>query len=609
MKGREVLKFQSEVKRLLDILVYSLYKNREIFLRELISNAVDALNKIQFEMLTDKYIEDRDIELRIDIKTDKDKNMLIVEDTGIGMTRKELIDNLGTIAHSGTIDFLKRAEKRKKGEELDLIGKFGVGFYSVFMVAKEVRILTKSFRKGSSGYLWVSQGGEEYTIEKSKKEKRGTRIEILLKDDAKEFLEELRIENIINKHSKFVPFPIYINGKPFEKKPPIWSQPKSSLKEKDYHEFYKYLTNFEEKPLAYLHLSADAPFQFHALLYVPDTSLEFIELFKKESGVDLYSRKVLIQKHSKDIVPEYLSFLKGVVDSEDIPLNISRESIQDDAVVVKIRKHITKKFLEHIKKIKKKDFELYLKIWKKFGRKFKEGIISDFDNRELLSELLLFESLNGGEGKFIDLEEYKKNFKEGQTEIYYISGESYSAIEKNPSLEIFKEKGIDVLFCTDPVDEFVLEHLKVFKSYPFKMAESSDIKVGEDKKKDDKELNDFVKYLKELYGDRVGDVRISTRLVKSACTLVNPENSPSIQMEKIMKMMNKDFEITKKIFEINPENPLIKKMQELYKKDKDSEKLKNLAIHLLESQMLREGLIKDLNEYIERSEKIMIESF
>ncbi len=608
MKKKETLKFQSEVKRLLDILVYSLYKNREIFLRELISNAVDALNKVQFELLTDKKIEDRERELRIDIKTDKEKNMLIVEDTGIGMTRKELIDNLGTIAHSGTMDFLKKVQRKKKVEDLDLIGKFGVGFYSVFMVAKEVRILTKSFRKGSSAYLWVSQGGEEYTIEKSEKDKRGTRIEIILKEDAKEFLEEYRIENIINKHSKFVPFPIYINGKELKRKPPIWTQPKNQLKEKDYFEFYKYLTNYEEKPLTYLHISADAPYQFHALIYVPDISTDFMELFTKEPGVDLYSKKVLIRKHSKDIIPEYLNFLKGVVDSEDLPLNISRESIQDDLIVQKIKKHIVKKILEHLKNIKEKDFELYVKIWKKFGRKFKEGIISDFDNRDLLSELLLFESLKSGEGKFIDLNKYKESFEKDQTEIYYISGESYKSIEKNPSLEIFKEKGIDVLFLTDPVDEFVLEHLKVFKSFPFKAVESSDIKIGEEKREEDRELKDFIDFLKNLYGDRVADVRVSRRLTKSACTLVNPENSPSVQMERIMKIMNKDYEMSKKIFEINPNNILIKKMISLYKKDKDSDKLKNIALHLLENQMIREGLISDLNNYLERSEKIMLET-
>ena len=609
MSKKTELEFQSEIKQLLHILVFSLYKDREIFLRELISNSVDALNKVQFELLQNRVEEDRELELKIDIKIDKEKKMIVVEDTGIGMTRKELIDNIGTVAHSGTMEFLKKASKKmKEGDKLDIIGKFGVGFYSVFMVAKEVKIITKSFKINSNGYLWYSEGNEKYTIEKQDKQNRGTRIEIYLKDDAKEFLSEEKIKFIIDKHSKFVPFPIYLNGKKIEKTKPIWSQPKSSLKEKDYKEFYKYISGYDTEPLSYIHISSDAPYQFHALLYFPSTSMEFPNLLKKESGVDLYSRKVLIQKGSADIIPEYLNFLKGIVDSEDIPLNVSRESIQNNLIVNKIKAHIVKKVIEHLGKLKEKNFEKFIKIWDNFERKFKEGIISDYTNKDKLSELLLFNSMNNRD-KRIDFNNYIENMKPEQKEIYYIFGENINNIIKNPALEIFEKKGFDVLFLLDPIDEFVLDNLREFKGKKFKMVESADIKLDDKEKGSEKErAGDFIKYLKELYKDRVEDVRVSERLVKSPCAIVNPDNTPSVGVEKIMKMMNKDFEFTKKIFEINPKNTLIKSMIELFEKDKKSEKLRELSLQLLDNQLLRAGLLKDVGESVERIYRIMEES-
>jgi molecular chaperone HtpG len=609
MSKKTELEFQSEIKQLLHILVFSLYKDREIFLRELISNSVDALNKVQFELLQNRVEEDRELELKIDIKIDKEKKMIVVEDTGIGMTRKELIDNIGTVAHSGTMEFLKKVSKKmKEGDKLDIIGKFGVGFYSVFMVAKEVKIITKSFKINSNGYLWYSEGNEKYTIEKQDKQNRGTRIEIYLKDDAKEFLSEEKIKFIIDKHSKFVPFPIYLNGKKIEKTKPIWSQPKSSLKEKDYKEFYKYISGYDTEPLSYIHISSDAPYQFHALLYFPSTSMEFPNLLKKESGVDLYSRKVLIQKGSADIIPEYLNFLKGIVDSEDIPLNVSRESIQNNLIVNKIKAHIVKKVIEHLGKLKEKNFEKFIKIWDNFERKFKEGIISDYTNKDKLSELLLFNSMNNRD-KRIDFNNYIENMKPEQKEIYYIFGENINNIIKNPALEIFEKKGFDVLFLLDPIDEFVLDNLREFKGKKFKMVESADIKLDDKEKGREKErAGDFIKYLKELYKDRVEDVRVSERLVKSPCAIVNPDNTPSVGVEKIMKMMNKDFEFTKKIFEINPKNTLIKSMIELFEKDKKSEKLRELSLQLLDNQLLRAGLLKDVGESVERIYKIMEES-
>ena len=598
--------FQSEVKQLLNILVYSLYKNKEVFLRELISNSIDALNKVNFEILTNQEIEDKDIELRIDISFNKSKKALIIEDTGIGMTDKELVENIGTIAHSGTVEFLKRMSEQKPN--MDLIGQFGVGFYSCFMVAKEVHIYTKSYKKGSKAWLWKSKGDTNYTIEETTKKTRGTRIEILLKDEDMEFLEKSRIESIIKKHSRFVPFPIYVEGTKIETKKAIWTNPKSGLKKEDYIDFYKFIENTDEEPITYLHLSSDAPVQFNAILYVPASSLEAIGLFKLDSGVDLYSRKVLIQKASKDLLPEYLRFVKGIIDSEEIPLNISRETIQNDLKIDKIRKHVVKKLIEHLKRLKKKEFDKYLEFWKLFSKNIKEGIVSDFENREKLADLLLFNSLKNKD-KYIDLEQYLKEMKEEQKEIYFATGNSMDSIEKNPALEAFKVKEYDVLFLTEPIDEFVLDHLRVYKEKNFKGIESADIEVDSKKDlKNKKQVENFVEYLKTIYKDKVEDVKISNRLVNSCCMLVNPENSPSIQMEKILKMVNKEYKFSKKILEINPSHELIKELIRIHKEKPDSKELKDLSIQMLDNLLIREGVVDNIDDIILRMQDIMLKA-
>jgi len=609
MKNKETLKFQSEVKQLLDILVYSLYKHKEVFLRELISNSVDALNKIKFELLTSKSAQDKNEEINIQIFTDKDNKKLVVEDNGVGMTKGELINNIGTIARSGRLDFLKKATEAKDKKQLELIGKFGVGFYSSFMVAEKVHIITKSYKKQADAWLWKSDGSEEYVVEKTKKKKRGTRIELFLKDDAEEFLDKAKIKYIINKHSKFVPFPIYVDDEKLERKSAIWTQPKTKLKKKDYIEFFKYLTNFQEEPLTYLHLSSDAPFQFYALLYIPETSFEFLDISGQKSGVDLYSHKVLIDKSSGDIMPDYLNFIKGIVDSEDIPLNISRESVQNNAIIIKIKKYIIKKLLEHFNKLKENEYKIYKQIWDKFGRKFKEGAIKDFENRDQLSKLLLFHSSRDKE-KLTDLKTYIKNMDHGQDEIYYISGDSIDAINRDPALEIFKKKDYEVLYLMDPIDEFVFQHLGEFEDKKFKMVESADIKIDDKEKKEEKSVyrknvEEFIKYLKELYEKKIQDVKISKRLVDSPCILVSPKDSPSTRVEKVMKMINKDFQYSKKILEINPDNELIKSMVKLHNQDSNSETLKNLAFQLLDNQLLREGLVQDIDSVIDRIHKIM----
>ncbi len=604
----EKFEFQSEVKQLLDILVYSLYKNKEVFLRELVSNAADALNKMQFEFLTVPDLEGRDQELKITITADKKHGRLVVEDNGVGMTREELVANIGTIAHSGTLDYLRRLQQQGKGQA-ELIGKFGVGFYSSFMVAREIHITTRSWQKDAKAWLWKSTGENSYTIVETEWAGRGTRIELLLKKDEKEYLEAYRLRHVILSHSKFVPFPIYLDSEKIERRDAVWAQPKSQLAEKDYSEFYKFLENTQEEPETWLHLQSDAPVQFQALLYVPKTSFAFLGLMKEEPGVDLYSRKVLIQKGSKEVMPEYLRFVKGVIDSEEIPLNISRETVQNNVRIDKIRKHVVRKLLEHLEALKEKERGKYLAIWKNFAKNLKEGAVNDFENREKIVPLLLFATSRTSGDELADLKQYAGRMAEGQKEIYYLGGGDRAAIERNPALEIFRKKDYEVLFLTDPLDEFVLDHLREFDKKPFKMAESADIALEEKPaagETDLKEAENLVAYLKTTYGDQVLDVKVSKRLVDSPCLLLNPADAPSAQMEKIMRLVNKDFPLAKRVLEINPGHPLIRKMAALHRADPASLLLKNLALQLLDNMKLREGILGDAEAAIDRIQQIML---
>jgi molecular chaperone HtpG len=610
----ENFEFQSEVKQLLNILVYSLYQHKEVFLRELISNAVDALNKVQFESLTNSDIQDKDLDFKIEISIDKDKNKVIIEDTGIGMTKQELVDNIGTIAHSGTLDFVKKVTESNTNDKMDLIGQFGVGFYSSFMVAEEIHVHTKYSGKGSKGLLWKSTGGNDYTIEDKGKKQRGTRIELIVKDDEKEFLEKTRLQTIIKQHSRFVPFPIYLEGEKIESVEAIWTQPKSSLKEKDYNEFYKFFQNANEDPEAYLHLSSDAPVQFNTIMYLPKSNPEIYGWVKSDPGIDLYSRKVLIQKASRDLLPEYFRFIKGVVDSEDIPLNISRETIQSNIRITKIKKFILKKIFDQFKQIKEKDMDKYLTIWKNFQRNFKEGVPNEYEYREQLSALLLFHSSKTPKGEYTDLDQYVERMPKDQFEIYYAIGNDHDSIDRNPALEAFKKKDLEVLYFIDPMDGWTIDHLQTYKGKMFRPVEAADIKLDEDEKekeqdeKDVKAAENLVTYLKTTYGERIEDVRVSKRLVDSPCILVNSPTAPSIQLERMMRLQNQKADFSKKILEINPRHKLIKEMVRIHKGKADSEELKTLSQQLLDNMILREGVLEDIENIVPRIHDIMLQA-
>lgn len=608
----EKFEFQSEVKQLLNILVYSLYQHKEVFLRELISNSVDALNKVKFQTLLNSDIEDKEIDLQIDITFDKDKKKLVVEDTGLGMTKQDLIDNLGTIAHSGTVDFLQRMSEAENKDKMDLIGQFGVGFYSSFMVAEEIHVHTKYFEKGSKGYIWKSKGDNNYTIEEKGKKQRGTRIELFLKEDEKDFLEKFKIKNTINKHSRFVPFPIFLESERIDSVDAIWTQPKTNLKEKDYNEFYRFFQNASDDPETYLHLASDAPVQFNSIFYVPKTNTEIYGWVKSDPGVDLYSRKVLIQKACRDILPEYFRFIKGVVDSEDIPLNISRETIQSNIRVNKIRKHILKKIFDHFQEIKTKDREKYLTIWKNFQRNFKEGLPNEYEYREQLAALLLFHSSKTEKDKYTDLDEYISRMPEDQFEIFYAMGNDYDSIERNPALEAFKKKDMEVLYFTDPMDAWAVDNMQQYKGKLIRPVEVADIKLDEEEKdkakKTSKSAENFATYLKTVYGEKIQEVKISQRLVDSPCILVSSKDGPSPQLERIMRMQNAKADFSKKVIEINPKNKLIKEMIRIHKRKPDSKQLKALAVQLLDNLILREGVMDQIEHIVPRIHDIMLEA-
>ncbi|HID38994.1 MAG TPA: molecular chaperone HtpG, partial [Calditrichaeota bacterium] len=465
MANTKSYKFKAEVNKLLDILVHSLYTNKEIFLRELISNASDALDKVRFQLTSGAEVADKDLPLEINIELDKDKNLLIISDTGIGMTQEEIVKQIGTIAKSGSEDFLNKLSEESRQKDLsNIIGRFGVGFYSVFMVADKVVITSKSYVKDVKPVRWESAGTGSFKVgELDEPLKRGTRIEVYLKDDQKEYSEKYRIESIIKKHSNFISFPIKINGEKVNTVAALWREPKSSIKKEQYEEFYKFLTYDTEAPLDTIHVSIDAPVQFNSIMFIPQRTFDLFGISKEDIGLDLYVRGVLIQHKNSDLLPEYLGFVKGMVDSPDIPLNISRETLQENRVVMKISQTLVKQILSYLEKKAKNDPEHYAKFWKAHGKVFKLSY-TDFANMERIADLMRFNSSANEDAEGLtSFAEYVQRAKADQKEIYYISGPSREAIESDPHLEIFKRKGVEVLYLYEPVDEFVMSGMGTYK--------------------------------------------------------------------------------------------------------------------------------------------------
>ncbi len=613
--------FKAEIKQLLNILVHSLYTHKEIFLRELISNASDALDKLRFESVSGKKFRDAELPLEIRVEANKDKNRLVITDTGIGMTREELVSNIGTIAKSGSAEFLKQIEDDKK-DLSNIIGKFGVGFYSVFMVAKEVTIKTKSYKEEEEAVEWKSDGLGSYDMNTlNEPMKRGTIIEIELKDEEKEFTEKYKLESVIKKHSNFISFPIYLENNKVNSISALWREPKNTITKEQYSEFYKFLTYDSEDPLETLHVSVDAPIQFNTLLFIPKKNYDQFGYYKNDYGLDLYVKRVLIQHQNKDLLPEYLGFIKGVVDSEDLPLNISRETLQENVIFNKIAQNITTQVLAHLKKIATDEPDKYATIWKEHGKAIRLGY-SDFINKDKFVELLRFNSSKyENQDGLTSLKEYVDRLKEGQKEIYYFSGPTRDAIISSPHYEIFKSKQLEVLFLFDPIDEFVMDSVREYKEYKFVSIEQVDPKnldkfesagkegkLPEISKDEEKTLDKLLKRMKEILGDKVTEVRISNKLTDSPSCLVNPVDGMTSQMQKIMQIVSKDTSVPKKIFEINKDHKLIRNLIKIYSANSKDEYIDQVVEQLYESSLLLEGYLTDPHNLVNRIKNLLEKS-
>jgi len=620
MSQAQQFEFKTEIKQLLDIITHSIYTSREIFLRELVSNASDALDKLRFEQSRSAEIANPDLDLQISITTDEEKHTLVIADTGVGMTMDELVENIGTIAHSGSAEFIRQA-MADQANSSNIIGRFGVGFYSVFMVADKVTIRTRSFNPEAKAVEWISDGLGTYTvIELEEDLPRGTTVTLELKEDGKEFAEKNRITSIIKKHSNFISFPILVQGEKANTVQALWRENKFSITPEQYTEFYKFLTYDHEEPLDTLHLSVDAPVQFSALAFVPPRSQDTFGFDRDNYGLDLYVRRVLIQSKNKDLIPEYLGFVRGVVDTEDLPLNISRETLQENLLIRKIATTLTKQILSHLKKLGQ-DKDRYITFWKEHAKRFKLGY-ADFANQEAFGELLRFNSSrHEDKDGLISLEEYVEAAKDGQKEIYYISGPSREAIEQNPHLEIFRAKGLEVLYLYEPVDEFVMDSLRKFKDFELKATENADItnieKYTDNAEKKDKpeelsqeqskDMDRFLKRVQEILGDRITEVRISKRLSQSPSCLVSPDGSTS-QMHKIMQLVTKDTSIPKKVFEINQDHKLVRNLLSVFGKNEQDEFVATIVEQLYESALLMDGYLADPHKMVNRLNKLMEDS-
>lgn len=613
--------FKAETKQLLDILVHSLYTNREIFLRELVSNASDALDKLRFESNKGTDYADKDLSLEINVTFDKEKKIVTIEDTGIGMNKEDLINNIGTIAKSGSADFIKQL-KNSKDDANNIIGKFGIGFYSVFMIADKVVINTKSFKIDESAVKWISDGLGSFEIEASEKEKRGTSIEIHLKEDANDFAEKIRLESVIKKYSSFISFPINVEGEQVNTTAALWREPKSNIKPEQYADFYKSMTYDNNDPLEVIHTSVDAPIQFNSLLFIPKRNMDMLGFNREDYGLDLYVRRVLIQHKNKDLLPEYLGFIKGVVDSEDLPLNISRETLQENIVFTKIAQNVTSQALSSLLKLAKNDKDKYGEFWNEHSKLFKMGY-SDYANKEKYSELLRFNSSADEDAKGLtSLDEYVERAKKDQKEIYYVLGSSREAIGLDPHLEILKSKGLEVLYLFEPVDEFVISSLMKFKEFDFKSADQVDIKSIEkfddiEKKEDDVkklssddelQFSSLLARIKEILGDKITEVKISERLKDSPACLVNPDTGMSASMQKMMNMMNKDTSVPARIMELNKDHKLIRNLIKVYKVDNKDTYIENVVEQLYESSLLLEGYLTDPYKLVDRINHLLEDS-
>jgi molecular chaperone HtpG len=609
----QTFEFKAEIQQLLNILIHSLYTEREIFVRELISNASDALNRIQFEMLTNRDVLDPDAELAIRLEVDEEARTIVIEDSGIGMTRDEIVRDLGTIARSGAAAFLRQLQAEQR-PSVEMIGQFGVGFYSVFMAAEEVRVVSRSYQPDAEAVAWVSDGGSEYNVSAAEKRRRGTRIEIKLKEDAAEFANTWRLEQIVKKHSDFVAFPIYAGDKEeaINRQTALWRQPAQEIDEEQYNDFYRHLTLDFEAPLAHVHMITDAPVHLRSILYIPSARERGMLSLRTDNGLKLYVHNVLIQEYNTDLLPKYFRFVEGVVESEDLPLNISREAIQASPAARRIRRALTRKLIGELETTGAEQPEVYAQFWREFGPYIKEGVASEPSAQADLMPLLRFHSSRSGE-EMVSLAEYVARMADDQQAIYYVLGEDLKSVARSPHLDYFKDHDLEVLYLVDPIDSFMAMALQAYEEKPLKNIDDAGLELPDRQAPeeettppvDEADFNRLVGRFVKVLGDRVVEVRASRVLKASPCRLVSPDDAPAREMSRVYRLLDQDFEIPKRILEINRGHPIIVNLARLVTESPQNEVIDPTIELLFENQLLMEGLHSNPTDMIPYIQKLM----
>ncbi len=605
--------YKAEMKQLLSLIIHSLYTHHEIFLRELVSNASDALNKIRFRRLTDSNILSPDSELNIKINFNKDEQYFSVEDSGIGMTMDDLVNRLGTIASSGTFEFLSQLKADGKPFDANMIGKFGVGFYSVFMVADEIIVETRHADPGSKGYRWKSLGQDKFTVEEIDRAERGTKVYFKLKDDYKDFYEAYKVKNVLKKYSNFVDFPIYLNDEKVNTVTALWHKKKDDIGEEELKDFYKFISNDYQDPMGHIHFSIEGNVNFKALLFIPQTAPQFLFRDTLDKNLQLYSSRIFIQDDCKELLPDYLAFVKGVVDTEDLPLNVSREVTQNSPLMAKMKSIIVGRILGQLEDWAENDKEKYQKFYTTFGTLFKTGYNSDYANKDKILNLLRFESSKTGKGQFTSFKEYVTRMKDNQEEIYFISGDHRNTIEKSPNLEYFRKNDIEVIFLTDPADIFIFPYISEYEKKQLKSIDKDDISLSATEDKTEESLDEsaaqkLILTIKDELGDKVEDVVISKRLVESPATLVVGKAGMDPHMEKIMSMMDKNYSFSKKILEINTSHPLIVNLSRLNGGDSFNPILRKAISQIYEGALLQEGQLHSPVDFVKRMNELLVKA-
>jgi len=609
-RGPEQLEFRAEVQQLLNILAHSLYTEREIFLRELISNASDALNRMQFEMLTNREVLDPDAELAIRLDCDEKAGTLTVADTGIGMTREELIENLGTIAHSGAMAFLKGLEEGQR--PADIIGQFGVGFYAVFMVAEEVTVTSRSYRPGAEVWRWTSRGDSRFTLAPAEREQRGTTIDITLKEDAREYAAAWRLEQIVKRHSDYVSFPIYVRGKVANQQAALWRKPLREVEERDYDEFYRQLTFDPEAPLVHVHLVTDAPVNIRSILYVPRKAERGPLRLRADYGLRLYSRKILIQEHNRDLLPEHLRFVEGVMDSEDIPLNISRETIQSNRLLRQIQKVLAGRVIKALRELADERPDDYRLFWEEFGPFIKQGVATVPDDNADLLPLLRFHS-SKSDDSLASLADYVGRMVPDQKTIYYVLGHDLASVARSPHLDAFRANRIEVLYLLDPFDGLMMQSMREYEGKSFQNVDDPNLQLPEVAKVEpeqdvavaEADFGQTIARVKLVLGDRVTEVRESKVLTDSPCRLVSPRAGYERDVERVRRLLEQDFVIPPKILELNRRHGLIRNLAHLVAVRPTAPVIDPAIEQLFENLLLLEGLHPNPAQMVPRLQALL----